>query len=199
MITFRKRKPTTILFLGLYLLCMNGFAQNLDSLENVLNGNDLSSEEYLTVCDDLSWSYLDDDFGKSIKYAVRGIERAKSDQNLLMEARLYRNLGVAYYMNSQMDTAKLFLNRSLEKAILLQDEQLEAAVYGAIGNVHNVSGNYQEALTYYLKALPMFEKHNNKERIRSLLGNIATLYYSLINLSQAERYYSELEKESIEA
>lgn len=199
MMTFRKRKGMTTLFIGLYLLGIHGSAQNLDSLENVLIGNGLSSEEYLTVCDDLSWNYLDDNFEKSKKYAVRGIERARSDQNLLMEARLYRNLGVAYYMNSQMDTAQLYLGRSLEKAILLEDEQLEAAVYGAIGNVHNVSGNYQEALTYYLKALPMFEKHNNKERIRSLLGNIATLYYSLINLSQAERYYSELEKESIEA
>lgn len=197
--TFWRRKLTTILFVGLYLLSVNGFAQDMDSLEQVLKGKDLSSKEYLKVCDNLSWNYLDIDFEKSKKYANWGIERAESDQNQLMKARLYRNLGVAYYMNSQMDTAQLFLNRSLEKAILLKDAQLEASVYGAIGNVHNVSGNYQEALTYYMQALPIFEKHGNKERIRSLLGNIATLYYSLINLSQAEKYYSELEKESLEA
>lgn len=199
MATFWKRVLMRFLFIGLCLSSVNGFAQDLDSLENVLNDKNISSKEYLAACDDLSWNYLNDDFVKSKKYAVLGIERAKSENNLLMEARLYRNLGVAYYMNSRMDTAQLYLNTSLEKALLLKDEKLEAGIYGAIGNVHNVSGNYQEALTYYLKALSMFEEQGNKERIRSLLGNIAALYSSLVNLSQAEKYYSKLEKESLEA
>jgi len=197
--TFIRSRGLIVLFLGLFMRSLCGTAQSLDSLENLLSGNSLSSEEYLTVCDDLSWGYLDHDFGKSRQYALLGIERAKSDKNPLMEARLYRNLGVAYYMNSQMDTALAYLNRSLEKAVHLNDEQLEAAVYSAIGNLHNVSGDYKEALTYYLKALPIFERYNNKDRIRSLLGNIATLYFSLINLNQAEKYYMELEKASEEA
>ena len=186
---FSKRKLITVLLAVVYLLSIKGFSRNLDSLENVLVSKDLITEEYLAYCDDLSWSYLDHDFERSKKYALLGIERAKTDQNMLMEARLYRNLGVAYYMNSQMDTAQLYLNISLEKAVLLKDEQLEAAVYGAIGNVHNVSGNYREALSCYLKALPVFERYDNKERIRSLLGNIATLYYSITNLDLAERYF----------
>ncbi|MDD4777497.1 MAG: sensor histidine kinase [Fermentimonas sp.] len=178
---------------------MNGFSQSLDSLETILDSKNLSTKEYLEVCDDLSWSYLDIDFEKSKEYAVMGIERAKSDQNLKMEARLLRNLGVAYYMNSQMDSAQLFLNSSLKKTSLLNDEELNAAINGALGNVHNVSGNYQEALSCYLKALSVFDRYENKERIRSLLGNIASLYYSLANLSQSEKYFTELEQESVEA
>lgn len=186
-----------LLLAGWCFLTTSGYGQNLDSLEQQLSRTNLSPEEYLRVCDDLSWGFLDDDFKKSKKYASIGIEKARSVHNPSMEAKLYRNLGVAYYMNSQMDSAQLLLNISLEKALKLKDDELVALVYGAIANIHNVSGNYHEALTYYLKALSMFELQGNKERIRSLLGNIATLYYSLLNLNQAEKYYLQLEKESL--
>ena len=194
-----KKNFAFILIVGSSFFISNGYGQNPDSLTKILSTKNLSSSEYLRICDDLSWEYLNYDFEKAKKYAELGIEKAKADNNQLMEVKLYRNLGVAYYMNSQMDTALLFLNKSLKKALELKAPEQEAAIYGAIGNVHNVSGNYQDALTYYLKALSMFEKQGNKERIRSLLGNIATLYYSLINLVQAEKYYSELEKLSLEA
>ncbi|MDD4459400.1 MAG: tetratricopeptide repeat protein, partial [Proteiniphilum sp.] len=193
---FKNRTIPFFLTLGFMLVSISGTAQNRDSLENLLNDKKLSPVTYLNICDELSWSYLNDDFGKAKRFALQGIERARSENIPTMEATLYRNLGVAYYMNSQMDSAQLWLSRSLDLAITLKDEKLEAAVYGAIGNLHNVTGAYQEALSYYLKALSMFESQGNNERIRSLLGNIGTLYHSLLNLNQAEKYYLELEKES---
>ncbi len=193
---FKNITTHTFLTLGFMLVSMNGTSQDRDRLENQLSNRNLPVVTYLNICDELSWSYLNDDFGKAKRFALQGIERARSENIPTMEATLYRNLGVAYYMNSQMDSAQLWLDRSLEKAMVSQDEKLEAAVYGAIGNLHNVTGAYQEALSYYLKALSMFESQGNNERIRSLLGNIGTLYHSLLNLNQAEKYYLELEKES---
>lgn len=193
---FKDLTTPFLLTLGFILVSMNGTCQNRDSLEHLLNDQKLPLVAYLNICDELSWSYLNDDFGKAKRFALKGIEKARAENVPTMEATLYRNLGVAYYMNSQMDSAQLWLNRSLEKAITLKDEKLEAAVYGAMGNLYNVTGAYQEALSYYLKALSMFESQGNRERIRSLLGNIGTLYHSLLNMNQAEKYYLELEKES---
>lgn len=193
---FKNLTTHFFLTLGFMLVSMNGTSQDRDSLENLLRNRNLPASTYLNICDELSWSYLNDDFAKAKLFALKGIEKARSENNLNMEATLYRNLGVAYYMNSQMDSAQLWLNRSLDLAMALKDEKLEAAVYGAIGNLHNVTGAYQEALSYYLKALSMHKSQGNKERIRSLLGNIGTLYHSLLNMSQAEKYYLELEKES---
>lgn len=193
---FKNLTTHFFLTLGFMLVSMNGTSQDRDSLENLLRNRNLPASTYLNICDELSWSYLNDDFGKAKLFALKGIEKARSENNLNMEATLYRNLGVAYYMNSQMYSAQLWLNRSLDLAMALKDEKLEAAVYGAIGNLHNVTGAYQEALSYYLKALSMHKSQGNKERIRSLLGNIGTLYHSLLNMSQAEKYYLELEKES---
>ncbi|MDD3967675.1 MAG: tetratricopeptide repeat protein, partial [Proteiniphilum sp.] len=158
---FKNRTIPFFLTLGFMLVSISGTAQNRDSLENLLNDKKLSPVTYLNICDELSWSYLNDDFGKAKRFALQGIERARSENIPTMEATLYRNLGVAYYMNSQMDSAQLWLNRSLDLAITLKDEKLEAAVYGAIGNLHNVTGAYQEALSYYLKALSMFESQGN--------------------------------------
>jgi tetratricopeptide (TPR) repeat protein len=85
-----------------------------------------------------------------------------------------------------------------EKAVHLNDEQLEAAVYSAIGNLHNVSGDYKEALTYYLKALPIFERYNNKDRIRSLLGNICNPLLQPDQSEPGREVLLELEKASVE-
>lgn len=197
--SFKRRVFKNLLFAGWCVLSVNGYGQNSDSLEHLLSNKKLSAEEYLKACDELSWNYLNDDFGKAKYFAQLGIKKAQAERNSSMEARLYRNLGVAYYMNSQMDSAQLLLSISLEKAIRMKDKKLEAAVYGAIGNVHNVSGNYEEALSFYLKALSMFELQENRERIRSLLGNIGALYYSLLNLNQAEKYFLDLERESLPA
>ena len=193
---FMKREVLLNLVVCFFLISIHGFGQNRDSLENALYTGNISPEAYLQLCDDLSWNYLADNCEKSKQIALLGIRKAQSERNTSMEARLYRNLGVAYYMNSQMDSAQLFLNRSLEKAISIKDESLEAAVYFAMGNLHNVTGAYQEALAFYLKALPMFESQENRDRIRAATGNIGTLYYSLLNLKQAEKYFLELERES---
>ncbi len=192
-------KPVICVAIGLLLVSASGVAQNRDSLEQLVTDKELTPIEYLDLCDELSWSYLGDNFTKAKRFALLGIKKAQKEQIPSMEALLYRNLGVAYYMNSQMDSAQLMLNVSLEKAQALKDEKLEAALYGAFANLYNVTGEYQEALTYYLKALSMFETQDNRERIRSVLGNIATLYYSLLNLNQAEKYYLELKKESLRA
>ena len=103
------------LTLGFMLVSMNGTCQNRDSLEHLLNDKNLPAVAYLNICDELSWSYLNDDFGKAKRFALQGIERARSENVPTMEATLYRNLGVTYYMNSQMDSAQLWLDRSLEK------------------------------------------------------------------------------------
>lgn len=195
-ISLKKIISISLLLAGC-ILSVSSYGQNVDSLEQLLYRNNLPTETFLRLCDELSWSLLEDDFERSKKYATMGIEKARSGKNPSMEAKLYRNLGVAYYMNSQMDSAQLLLQISLEKALTLKDEELEARVYGAIGNIHNVTGNYHEALTFYLKALAMFELQENEERVRSLLGNIGTLYSSLLNLNQAEKYFLQLEKESL--
>ena len=102
----------------------------------ILSG--LTGAEKIKICDDLSWQYLSSDFLKSKEYALKGIALAEKENDLLMTGTLYRNLGVAYYMASMLDTANLYLDKAMVFARKSGDENLEALVNFARANLYNL-------------------------------------------------------------
>jgi signal transduction histidine kinase len=172
--------------------------QELDSLENLFTKESLKPAEKIKLCDDLSWEFLSTDFNKSKFYALQGIEISRTENNLPMEGTLYRNLGVAYYMVSKLDSANLCFDKAMEIAEKTKDENLKALVNFARANLYNLNGEYNKALSLYLETLPYFEKSGNKRKVRTVLGNIGVLYSSLQNFEMAEKYYLQAEKLSIE-
>src|SRR3546814_4375735 len=79
-----------------------------------------------------------------------------------MAATLYRNLGVAYYMWNKHDTAVTYLEQALGLALEVRDKNMESRIYIAFGNLYNVPGRYQEAISSHLKALPYMEQSGNR-------------------------------------
>ena len=173
-------------------------AANLDSLEKAINAKTITDQERISIYNDLSWGYLSEDFEKSKQYAIAGIAIAEKTKNLLMSGTLYRNLGVAYYMVSQHDTALMHLRHALDIAHKVKNNLLTAQVYGAMANLYNVIGEYTKSLQFYLKALPIFEKEGRKDRVRVILGNIGSLNNAMQNFDEAEKYFFQSEKLSIE-
>lgn len=184
--------------LAMIPLCLKLSGQDLDSLELVLKSGALEPAEIVKACDDLSWGYLSSDFPRSRDYALMGIRQAEKGNDPSMTGTLYRNLGVAYYMNSSLDTANMYFDTAMEYALKAGDEMLAAQVDFARANLYNLAGDYTKALNLYLKVLPVFENSGNKKRVRTVLGNIGVLYSSLQNLEEAEKYYLLSEKISIE-
>lgn len=193
-----KRVSLLLLIVSLQSLIADIKSQNLDSLESILTTNKLDNLSKLKIYDDLSWEYLSIDFAKAKRFANTGIDIAHKSGDVLMEAKLYRNLGVAYYMVSIMDSAKLNLNNALTFAQKVNDENLIAAIYGAIGNVYNRTGTYEEAIKYYLKSLECSEKTGNKQRICKLYGNIGEMYRALNNFDRAEEFFTKTKDLSTE-
>ncbi len=184
-----------VLSVILCLICGTSLsAQNLDSLEQVLKTQELTSDKLIKIYDDLSWGYLSINFDKSSDYARKGITIAEKEKNTVMVGTFYRNLGVAYYMDGNNDTARIYLDQALEYAGKAKDENLEASVYGAIGNIYHVEGQTEKTLEYYQKSLKLSEKQNNKIRTGMLLGNIGAMYLHIDNHLQAESYYLRAEK-----
>ena len=182
----------------LLIITTQSIGQELDSLESLFTKESIKPAEKIKLCDDLSWGYLSSDFNKSKFYALKGIEIASAENDLLMEGTLYRNLGVAFYMASKLDSANVCFDQAMEIAKNANDENLEALVNFARANLYNLNGEYDKALSLYLKTLPYFEKSGNKRKARTVLGNIGVLYSSLQNLEMAEKYYKQSEKLSIE-
>lgn len=163
-------------------------SQSLDSLESLFAKESLAIEEKIKICDDLSWGYLSSDFEKSKKYANAGIKSAETARDAVMLGTLYRNLGVAYYMVSKMDSAEIYLEKALQYAIKTKSKKLEAAVYGAVGNIYNTEGEYPRALEFYNMALPIAEEIQDKYRIALLQNNMGTIYLSVKDFYKAEEY-----------
>ncbi|WP_455666446.1 tetratricopeptide repeat-containing sensor histidine kinase [Phocaeicola sp.] len=180
-------------YIVLFLLSFTVHGQEqLQPLEEKLEDSSLTTEERLTLYDDLSWEYLNYNFEKSVSYARQGIELARKDANVNMETRLIRNLGVAYYMNQMYEQAADQYDRAMALAITNKDESMQAAIYFAIANMHNATNNYNKAVENYIKAIELFEKTNNKARIIVAKANMCSMYIGMRNYAVAEPLAKEV-------
>lgn len=170
-------------------------AQSVDSLERALQEKQLPGASRLQAYDNLSWGYLSKDAGKSVYYATQGISEAVKAKDRLMEATLLRNLGVAYYMKAQYDSATLYLEEALEKAVNGGYTALEGRIYNGLGNLYNHQSEYARALEYYFKSLSISERLRDHP-LEGLYNNIAVLYQNMRNEKQARHYF---EKARVEA
>ena len=185
------RKITILLLIFNLLCCLSLSAQNaVDSLENVLNTQKLAVSQQLDLYYQISWGSIDVDIEKAFMYAKKGIKLAEKENDKAQAARLYNNLGVAYDMMNEADSAMICFNKALDFALNIKNGQSEEArSYTCIGNFRLGRGEYPQALEYYLKALPYYEKSGNKERIGALSHNIGVIYQTLLNYEQALKYY----------
>lgn len=187
----RSKSVFVAVCLSLLCLCMVTYAQNVDSLEKILESEDLKPSDLIVIYDDLSWGYMDSDARKSTFYAYKGLNLAEKMENDPMIATFYRNLGVAYYMVNSYDTAANYLDKGLQIANDASNEKLQARIYVALGNLYNQTSDYTKALDYYMKSLRMFESAGEEERVAAILHNVGALYQRIRNTDEAVYYFTE--------
>lgn len=172
------------------------FAQDpsLDSLALSLNKS-LNEDAKIRIYDELSWGYLNVDADKSVNYGNEGLDLARGAKDRKMEATFLRNIGVAYYMMSNYDTAATYLHKALGIILEIGDTFLEGRLYTALGNLHNQQSEYPKALEFYLKSLAIFEYMGNQP-LETVYNNIGVLYQNLQNKDQALAYFAKAKKEA---
>lgn len=183
--------------------------RHVDSLENVLQSSTrLADEELMRAYDALMWGYLQVDGEKSKQYAQAALDLARRHPDWISsECGALRILGMLAYGVDDYDTALDYYNQSLEAAERMQssgkykesevDDAL-SSIYGSIGNLYNMQDKLQLAISYYQKALPIFEKYNWKESTAILYYNVAELYSSIGNTEKAKENYDKSLKTAIE-
>ncbi|MBR1809490.1 MAG: tetratricopeptide repeat protein [Paludibacteraceae bacterium] len=173
--------------------------RHVDSLENVLSTNcQLTDDELLKIYKDLMWGYLQTDGKKSTYYARQAEQTSKKHGYLNSEADALRIQGLVAYGGNDYETALGYFNEALAVTERMResdrynesdiDDNL-SALYGSIGNLYNMQDRLQLAITYYQKALPIFEKYGWSESLATLYHNIAELYFSMGNHAEAEKNY----------
>ena len=204
------KKSVTYIAIWLVLLQTTLYAQytdhrnrQVDSLEQVLATNPPTGEELVRLYNGLAWDYQQINVEKSMYYARKCIETAVPLNDFRSVSISYRVLGVNFYKISQYDSAMVYYDKALEAAERMRDfpqkyteERIDSQLsllYGTIGNLYNIQGKCPEAVGYYQKALPLFEKYDWKESQAIVYENIGEMHLTIGNHEQAEINFIKLD------
>ena len=142
---------------------------------------------------------------KSLEYFKKSLLLLKNDdklsENSISEydvnfanknalANSYFKIGTEYLYLSEIDSAKYFLNKTLEVKSLKNDlDNIKAAAYNNLSGIYINDSLYSRARELAYKALELKRKTNNKLTEASTLGNIASIYVLEEKFKEAKELY----------
>lgn len=104
------------------------------------------------------------------------------------QALLYNNLGFIYtYIPSEREKASSYCKASLKLSEELKDRRGIGRAYSALGCATFMNGQFDEALTYFQRALNIFEPANDREWLSTVYSWRGSVYLSTNDLDLAER------------
>ena len=174
--------------------------RNIDSLEAVLQDAHVTWKDQLSAHSNLMWGYLQTNSDRSIFHCKEIIRMTQgiNGEGLLTRQDAFRILGQHAYAVCLYDSAmncyeqSLETTRKAEKSGLYSQEDIDnvySSLYGTIGNLYNIQGMVTLAMDYYLKALPLFERHGWNESITTLYYNMGEMYLEMGNYNEAGKAY----------
>lgn len=172
----------------------------VDSLEVALkSSNPPKGEELLFAYDELMRGYLPYNGEKARYYGCKALALSYQLNELLIRQYTLRNFGLLSYGRQDYDKALDYFNQALAVTDTIMQsrrytqkdlDDSRSALYGSIANVYNMQGKAHLAISYYQRALPIFERNNWLESQAILYNNIGELYLTMGNEVEAERNYS---------
>ena len=170
--------------------------RQVDSLEQVLATHPPTGTELATVYRNLMWGYLETNTEKSMDYAHKCVAMAISLNKWDIAANGYKVLGRNFYKLLQYDSAMVYYEKVLESTERMRNYPKDydeknidmefSTTAGNIGNIYNMQGMCHEAVEYYQKALPIFEKYDWKESQTLAYYNIGEMYWGMENYAHAK-------------
>jgi serine phosphatase RsbU (regulator of sigma subunit)/tetratricopeptide (TPR) repeat protein len=183
------------LFFLLPLACP---AQNklLDSLKGVLRNFEkrngfAQDKSYINTSHNIAVAWLSINYDSCFYYSTRVLALSEkinypkgTVQALIQQGRVYHQKGL-------YKQAMQHFEKSLPIAEKLQDKQLLATVFNAIGITHNVQGNYPASLESFLKSLAYAEEIQDIRLISNNYNSLGNTYRDIKNFKEALSYYEK--------
>lgn len=162
----------------LFLLIVTAYAQqiNLDSLETLLERQPGDSNR-VKILSILAWENMASQPEKTKIYASEGLELSKKIGFKKGEVLMLNYLGDCLRRQGSYAKGVEYATQSLKIATQIKDSLGMADAYRLLGMIHSFSLNQHDlALSFHLKALPVYEKSPDKNRKIALYSNIAWVY-----------------------
>ncbi|WP_430813505.1 tetratricopeptide repeat protein [Carboxylicivirga sp. RSCT41] len=135
--------------------------------------------------------YLKGDPDKAISYIHKGDASVSAEVSprSILTYNFYKGAYKLYI--SELDSALVYLDRSLSLAKQLQDVKFTGRSLLNIGNVYWFNGHYTLALRYYQQSIEYLEKASDVRGRLYVLFNIANIYRIKEEIRQGIEYYNE--------
>ena len=106
--------------------------------------------------------YYHNDKAKAVTYYKKAKETYVLLNDTLSTSICLSKLGNTYYRLLNLDTAKLYYEKTISYKKILQDTNGIAIGYNGMGLVAKQKGNYEEAIDNFLKAVKFLQKERSK-------------------------------------
>ncbi|MBK6966646.1 MAG: tetratricopeptide repeat-containing sensor histidine kinase [Bacteroidales bacterium] len=175
--------------LPLFILTLTASGQEKqDSLLNVLR-NSANDTNRVKTLNELSISFRNADYKKSLQYAGEGLQLARQLNYKRGIALSLRNSGLTWYRQNDFKKASDFLDQSFLILKELGDSAGIAGYYGSAGEIYLRQQLYGNALKYFSQSLELYKNTGNFKGVIHSNINIGHTYYSQEKYEKAMEFY----------
>jgi len=189
----RFMRTITIIILFSLPIMLKAQSVKVDSLVKVLNTQKLSNEKQLEIYVDICNGLSSSDPAKCHMYARKGLAIADKEKNLRMASLFNNFISISFGLQYEKDSSIIYVERALDLAVKIKDAELQTKFNANLGVAYHPYDK-QKALDYYLKALALCDKIDNKYFEAMILANIGTIHISLNNKTRAASYLEQAKK-----
>lgn len=178
-----------ILIAGLSILSSAVHAQNIDSLQAVLDT--ARNHSKVKTLNEMFRAYLPSDPLKAVGYSREALNYAEEVNDKKGLAASYNNLGVAYRTQGALDRALDYYIKSLRLYEEISNKEGIATAKNNIANIYMMKRDYSQAMKYLQESHDLFVEINDEDKIIGSLNNIGNLNTELLLFDNALDYYTK--------
>ncbi len=180
-----------IFTIAFFLFCTFSFAQRVDSLRKIVNGNGEDTSKIkamIYLSEAIRRSNLEEAYALN-KKAIAWTDSLHADPRFKAFAQMGQGTCLSWL--GEFDSSIYYFNLALPYFKSHKKTGTVSGIYNGLANSYGQEGKYSEALPYYFEGLKIATESDNKDNQATLLGNIANTYANMDNGATAIKYYRQ--------
>lgn len=184
-------KPVFFLILLFCQLAAKASGEKVDSLQSLLQNENLSPADSLSILNELGFELWTVDPSRSVQVGRKALNLALRLEEEEEVAYAYKVIGVAYWALGDYQLALDNMLQSLDRYKELHNEQGVGSMFLNIGLVYSEQLSYTQAKYYFRQAYAIFEKSERSRSQATALTKLATVLSFEDSLAVAKDYLNK--------